>query len=129
MTLAERLVNAVPSAGLPMRQLRREFSEIAPCQLDAAIQGLIMSGVFRLALGIVTAPLRIYPAPPPPRRTMATRLKKFISPEQLEMRSIRKRMADAEWRAKNRDKIRAYHRAYVPLWRARRRAALADACI
>lgn len=129
MTLAERLVSAVPSAGLPMRQLRREFSEIAPCQLDAAIQGLIAAGEFRLALGIVTAPLKIYPQTPPIRRTVATRFKKLLSPEQLEMRSVRKRMADAEWRAKNRDKIRAYYRAYVPLWRARRRAALAGACI
>ncbi len=130
MRLATRLFHAVPKAGVPIGHLRGGFKEIPPGQLDAAIQGLLSRGWFRLSLGIVTAPGKSYVAPAPSRRTMATRFKKIVSPEQLETRATRKRIADALWRARNREKIRAYHRAYVPIWRARKRAAaLSSACI
>ena len=123
MTLGDRLLAIIPKSGMPLRQLRYHFKEVAPGQLDAAIQGLITRGVFTLALGIVTAPFKTYFAAPAVPRSALPRTKKALTPEQVERRNERKRICDAQWRAKNRDKIRAYHRAYVPVWRAKRRAA------
>lgn len=97
MTLTDRLLLVIPTAGRPLRQIRADFPDIAPGRLDTALVGLKASGAIRIILGMAAAVSAPRVEPPPRAETEA---------------DIKNREAVAAWRAANREKQRAYKRAY-----------------